>query len=66
MATIDDLGYRSLTEMSTDEALDLIRQIRLSRRVPVKSKKKSTKKSKAVPIVDADQAAELLKILGGN
>ena len=67
MTTIDDLGYKSITEMSTDESLELIRQIRLSRLTPKKPTKKATKKSKskAVPTVNADQAAELLKILGG-
>lgn len=69
MANLEDLGYKSLAEMSLDERLELIRQIRLSRRIPVKKPTKSTAKrkqrQKAAPIVDADQAAELLKILGG-
>ena len=67
MATLEDLNYKSLTDMSHDEALELIRQIRLSRRVPVKKISKTTKeKLKPLPKVDADQAAELLRILGGN
>ena len=66
MATIDDLDYKSITDMNQDEALELIRQIRLSRRTPT-TKAKSKKKSKATPKVDANQAAELLKLLtGGN
>lgn len=65
MANLDSLNYTSITEMSIDEALELIRQIRLSRRIPVKKVKKTTsrKKSKAVPNINAQQAAELLKIL---
>lgn len=64
MATIDDLKHKSISEMSTDEALDLIRQIRLSRRVPVKKRSTSSKKKKKkAPEVSAADAAELLKIL---
>ncbi len=70
MANLDSLNYTSITEMSTDEALELIRQIRFSRRIPVKKVKKTTKTSrkkvKALPQVDANQAAELLKILTGG
>lgn len=69
MSNLDDLGIPSITDMNTDEALELLRQIRLSRRVPVK--KNSTRSSprkaqqKALSNIDADQAAELLKLLGG-
>lgn len=70
MANLDSLNYTSITEMSTDEALELIRQIRFSRRIPVKKVKKTTKnsrkKAKALLQVDANQAAELLKILTGG
>jgi len=52
--------------MTQDEALDLIRQIRLSRLTPKKKTKPTKRKSKAVPKVNSDQAAELLKLLGGN
>ena len=67
MATIDDLDYESITEMSNDEAIELLRQIRLNRRMP--SSNTSTRKPKAkasTPIVDAATASELLKILGGK
>lgn len=70
MANLDDLNYKSITDMTPDEALEHLRQIRLSRRVPVKTKK--TKKQKLTPKLTTDQlasnqAAELLKILtGGN
>lgn len=67
MANLDDLGYTSLTDMSTDESIELLRQIRLSRRIPVKkATKTSKKKSKAAPKPSADQATELLRILTGG
>jgi len=57
--------------MTTDEALEHLRLIRLSRRVPLK-KTKTTRKvmKKNLPKIDpnsmtADQVAELLKTLGG-
>ena len=65
MANIDDLEYKSISEMTTDEAIEHLRQIRLSRRIPVKSSKGKKKKTKALPKVNADQAAEILKLLGG-
>jgi len=55
--------------MSREEGIELIRQIRLSRRVPVKKPKKTTKastRSKAPPKVSVDQASELLKLLTGG
>ena len=63
MADLDDLGFTSISEMSNDEALETLRQIRLSRRVPVKTRtiRKVEKAS-----VSADQAAELLKLLTGD
>ena len=67
MAKIEDLNTPSITEMSADEAIEHLRQIRLSRRTPVKKTKKTTAKikSKAVPKVTNNQAEELLKLLGG-
>lgn len=63
MADLDDLGYMSILDMSNDEAIDILRQIRLSRRIP---EKKVTGVKKASPtVISADTAAELLKILGG-
>uniref|UniRef100_A0A6M3Y181 Uncharacterized protein n=1 Tax=viral metagenome TaxID=1070528 RepID=A0A6M3Y181_9ZZZZ len=70
MATLEDLRIKSILDMSTDEAIEHLRQIRLSRRIPVRSQTKSTatikKKAaaKAKPEMSAEQAAELLKILG--
>ena len=70
MANLDDLNIKSITDMSTDESIELLRQIRLSRRIPVKKVPKATTKrkakAKAVKEVDANQAAELLKILTGG
>lgn len=65
MADLDSLNYTSITEMNNDEALELLRQIRLSRRVPIKTTKTTRKPAKA-PSVDANQAAELLKLLMGD
>jgi hypothetical protein len=67
MANLDDLDFKSISEMGTDEAIDLLRQIRLSRRTPTKSKvSKTREKAKAKVAVSADQAAELIKLLTGE
>lgn len=67
MATIDDLDYLSITDKSTDENLETLRQIRLSRRTPVKVTKSTTKaKKQETPDLSAEQAAKLLKILEGK
>jgi|WetSurMetagenome_2_1015567.scaffolds.fasta_scaffold134531_2 hypothetical protein len=65
MSDLEDLGFTSISDMSTDEALELLRTIRLSRRVSVKEIKQSTKKPVA-PKVSDDQASELLKLLLGD
>ncbi|MCJ7761201.1 hypothetical protein MUP59_08715 [Candidatus Bathyarchaeota archaeon] len=61
---LDDLDIPSISEVSNDEALELLRQIRLSRRVTVKTKMVTKKVEKAT--VSADQAAELLKLIMGT
>jgi len=70
MADLEDLGYQSISDMSNDEGIELLRQIRLSRRIPVKkvSVAREKKKSDALKTsnVSSDVAAELLKILGGS
>jgi len=66
MATLEDLGIPSITDMSQDEAIEHLRQIRLSRRTSKQTITKSTvakAKAKAVPKVSASQAANLLKLL---
>lgn len=70
MADLDSLGYVSIIDMSNDEAIDTLRQIRLSRRIPDKPRKaakettKQTTKRVAAK-VDPTMAAEILKLLGG-
>ena len=66
MANLDDLDITSISNMSNDERLELLRQIRLSRRVPVKTTKSVRKADKKKVIVNADEAAELLRILTGE
>ena len=66
MATIEDLDSKPVSEMSTDEALELLRTIRLSRRTQKTSprKKKASKAKKKEDLTKA-QAKALLDILGG-
>lgn len=66
MTTIEDLPQQSISEMSTDEALELLRQIRLSRRTPKKSSTRKTKVKKTpLAKLDAETARKLLEIIGG-
>ena len=69
MANLDDLDIKSISDMSVDEAHELLRQLRLSRRTPKVSAKKTTttvkNKQKQPPALTPEQAAELLKLLGG-
>lgn len=65
MTTIDDLPKKSISEMSIQEAHELLRQIRLSRRTPPKRKTKKATIKKASKPLSQTQAAQLLKILGG-
>lgn len=71
MADLDNLGYVSIIDMQTDEAIDMLRQIRLSRRIPekkVKTMKETTKQitKKISATIDANTASEILKLLGGK
>jgi hypothetical protein len=69
MADLDSLGYISIIDMKTDEAIDTLRQIRLSRRVPDKKPKTETTKQttkKVSTMLDPSMAEELLKLLGGK
>jgi len=68
MADLEDLNYKSIVDMDTDDAIELLRQIRLGRRIPSKPTKQATVRQsrKSVPAVSSDQAAELLKILSGG
>lgn len=68
MTTIDDLDITSISKMSRDEAIELLRQIRLSRRTPKASSKKSSPRQKAASkklALTPEQARELLEKLGG-
>ena len=72
MANLESLDYTSISNMSVDEALEHLRQIRLSRRIPLKktkttrktTKKKQTKVSSSS--MTAEEIEELLKILGDS
>ena len=70
MSTIEDLPQKSISEMSTDEAIELLRTIRLSRRTQKVSSKKYTKKyekkeSKGKKELTRAEAQKLLKLIGG-
>ena len=68
MATIEDLNFESFVDKSQDEAIEHLRQIRLSRRIPLKPKssvkKKAKASSKAMPKLSAEQAKKLLEMIG--
>jgi len=68
MATLDDLNIPALTDMSVDEGIEHLRQLRLSRRTPVKKTKTTIKKAKAKATskISTKQAQELLKLLGDS
>lgn len=71
MATIEDLDFTSIVDESTDEAIERLRQIRLSRRIPVKKvvTKKSTSKAvrqKVAKAINPKLALELLDIIGDD
>lgn len=71
MATIEDLDFTSIVDESTDEAIERLRQIRLSRRTPVKKvvTKKSTAqvtRKKVTTALNPDMAQELLNIIGDD
>jgi len=65
MATIEDLDIPSITDMSADEAIEHLRQLRLSRRVQKKKFKESTNKTqtKLASKITKNQAADLLALL---
>ena len=69
MSTIDDLPIQNFSDLSQEEAFELLRQIRLSRRTSKKKTYKPKSAAKTKPLtpaeMTADQAAQLLKLLGG-
>ena len=70
MADLEDLDYTSILDMSNDEALDTIRRLRLSRRVPEKKTTTRTTNKKTISkineSIDSDMANRLLNIIGGK
>jgi hypothetical protein len=71
MSTIEDLDFTSIVDESTDEAIERLRQIRLSRRTPVKkvSTPKTTSKQMKKQVtknLNAKDALELLDIIGDD
>jgi hypothetical protein len=62
MANLDDLNYSSILDMDNDEAIETLRQIRLSRR---ESKRvvKTVKAKQTIPDVSSIDASELLRLL---
>lgn len=70
MADLESLNYKSILDMDNDEAIDVLRQIRLSRRTPEKKtpSQTSTKtiRKKVTSAVDAEMAAKILEILEGK
>ena len=71
MATIEDLNFTSIVDESTDEAIERLRQIRLSRRTPVKkvSTQKTTSKQVKKQVtkkLNPNLAKELLDMIGDD
>lgn len=68
MATIEDLQLPSLADMSRDQAIEYLRQLRLERRMPAKKKSKAVrskiKQTKNASKITANDAKEILKLLG--
>tara|TARA_R100000808_G_C2114077_1_gene127261 strand:- start:171 stop:383 length:213 start_codon:yes stop_codon:yes gene_type:complete len=69
MATIDNLK-KSLSEMSDEELMEALKDVRSKRRTPAKAK--SARKSKKINVkgltknMSADDVAKLLAELGGD
>jgi len=69
MATIEDLDKISISEMSYDELVNILMEIRKSRRTPHNKSTKSTKKTKSKSIninindMDVESAMKLLEKL---
>jgi len=69
MANLENLEIKSITDMTSDEAIEYLRQIRLSRRMPEKKIKSATtkaksKQSEAAAKITSQDAKSLLKLLG--
>jgi len=71
MATIEDLDFTSIVDESTDEAIERLRQIRLSRRIPIKKvvKKKVNSRTVSKAVVknlDKGSINDLLNMIGDD
>jgi len=71
MATIEDLDFFSIVDASADEGIEHLRQIRLSRRTPVKKTKKKKVTSKSVAAnarkyLDKNSINDILKMIGDD
>ena len=65
MADLNDLNISSIMSMDDDEAIETLRQIRLSRRVPVRTTRTIKPKKQSLDI-DSNAAEAILKILKGE
>jgi len=63
LADIKDLGYLSILDTSNDEAIDMLRQVRLRRRTQKNKVTKTTKPKKAELVITPSLASQLLKLL---
>ena len=65
MASIEDLDMFSISDASTDESIEMLRQLRLRRRTPQKAAKKTSKAKtvKKPKELTPEQAATILKLL---
>jgi len=52
---IDDLEFKSIADMSTEEAISFLREIRLKRRMPTVKKTTSVKKKKVYKASDVEK-----------
>jgi hypothetical protein len=68
MADLDSLDYKSILNMSDDEGIEHLRQIRLSRRTTIRKPKigSKPKQKQEDKKIDTNLAAEILKILEGK
>ena len=68
MADLESLPIKPISEMSTDEAIEHLRQLRLARRIPEKKQSTATKRkisqAKSAAKISAHDAQTLLKLLG--
>ena len=70
MSDLNSLNVKSILDMTPEEAMEHLRQIRLSRRTPQARPKNTVKKTNkakstaAIKTMSSEQANNLLKLLG--